>query len=375
MNGETPNNENNNSPPAEGPISLPMKNADDIQQPLPQTQEGIRTTRGLLNSFSEVQSLMETIQPVGEFADCFFRDGSFVSSLGASFIPNIIDNQINPNLLNLKDYLLDKKAIASLPYLDFCKMDPYEKRLRFIFLRKTFAVFTAQIALTCGIICLCFEERVRFSIVIYSWYLLGGFLVLFLTCLVIILVNKAVSLTCPWNYIVLFLFTISEGFVLLSISCMNFFYVGDIVGESIFKENIIGAGVAGKDIVLILMTMLGMLSFGITIFVLCNKNNFNYCGGFWFSVLFVAVGFIACGIGLRPQMSDIGGWWMTISICFGGVFLFSFYFVYDSVCLIRNLRLYYSPNDFVFAAMMLYLDVVKIIYDLLRFIADIIHIF
>lgn len=332
------NSSNNGQPDHIVPSRLPI--LDDVKKvPLPDTDtpvlpEDSNGRRKMGDFLGDAEECKEHIDDIREIGSSVFQGGSLVESLLSTIITNKLKKYVYLKPWDFQKYLVDKKEIQSLPELDFDKMDPLERRLRFIFLRKVFLVFSAQLALTFGIITLSFSLTIK-TFLVGNEYLMLVFGGLFLICLIILAVYRKTSLGFPANYIVLFLFTIGESFILLLIS-------------SSFS----------RATVLTIMGMLFMLSLALAIFALINNRDLKYCGAYWFSFLFIAVFYIICGFGFND--------WMSNSICLGCVVLFAIYFVFDTVSVIKNLRWFYSPDDFIFVAAFMYLDFLKIFYEILK---------
>ena len=306
-------------PPPELPEEIPFRNIQDLLKGLKESDEKVKDIKDM---FGDMSSGTSPLAAIGSF---------WISNKIKEYLPSF-------DPWDLQKYLIDRKSIKNLPDLDLEQMDPLERHLRFVFLRKVFAVFSAQIALTFGLICLSFSPPIKMFIILHS-YLFFVFAGIFLITLIILICYRQTALGCPANYIVLTIFTISESFFLL-LMCSGF----------------------TQSLILTLMGMLCMLSFGITIFSLFNKISFNYCGVYWFSFLFIAVYYVICGFGFKD--------WKITSICLGCVVLFALYFVFDSVYIINNLRLFYSPDDFIYVAASLYLDLLKVFYDMFKFIGN-----
>lgn len=344
---EKPEIQTTDTPVPIGPSPVPILEKNQAPLPpnrppaptLPESESAGKKQLGeFAKSFLEGE-LQNCIDDIGGVLGSALGGGSMIEAiLGTNFVENKIKKEFNLDfsLYDFNKYLVDRNYIKSLPELDLEKMDPSERHLRFVFLRKVFAVFSAQIALTFGLICLSFSPPIKMFIILNS-YLFFVFAGIFIITLIILTCFRQTALGCPANYIVLIIFTISESFFLL-LMCNGF----------------------TRSVILTLMGMLCMLSFGITIFSLFNKISFNYCGVYWFSFLFIAVYYVVCGFGFND--------WKITSICLGCVVLFALYFVFDSVYIINNLRMFYSPDDFIYVAASLYLDLLKVFYDMFRFV-------
>ena len=339
---EKPDIQNTDTPVPIQPSPVPIIEKNQLPLPpnrppaptLPESETAGKKQLGeFAKSFLEGKH-QDCISDVGSVLGSALKGGSMIEAiLGTNFVENKFKEQFNLDfsLYDFNKYLVDRNYIKSLPELDLEKMDPLERHLRFVFLRKVFAVFSAQIALTFGLICLSFSPPIKMFILLNS-YLFFVFAGIFIITLIILICFRQTALGCPANYIVLGLFTIGESFFLLLVS----------IGFT-------------QSTVLTIMGMLCMLSFALAIFSLINSKGFNYCGAYWFSFLFIAVYYVICGFGFHD--------WKITSICLGCTVLFAIYFVFDTVNLINNLRMFYSPDDFIYVAAYMYLDFIKVFYD------------
>jgi len=217
-----------------------------------------------------------------------------------------------------------------------------DKSIRQGFVRKVYAILSVQVAITTGFIALfLYSEPVK------QWNKENpGF---YIACLVLTLVLVIAMACCegprrkaPLNFICLFLFTIAEGFMLGAVSSL---YQADAV--------ILAAGITA------------MVCVAITVFAFQTKIDFTGMGAYLMVALLV---FFLVGLFSLIFRSSFGG---TLNIIYSGLgaLLFSMYLVYDTQLLIGGEHKYsISPEEYIFAALNLYLDIVNIFLFILSII-------
>uniref|UniRef100_A0A3Q0ST08 Protein lifeguard 2 n=1 Tax=Amphilophus citrinellus TaxID=61819 RepID=A0A3Q0ST08_AMPCI len=186
-----------------------------------------------------------------------------------------------------------------------------DKTIRRTFIRKVYAILMVQLFVTVGIVSLFTFAPVRFFIqthpVLYS-------------------VSRR---QFPWNTILLVLFTLSMAFMMGFLSASSSFY-------------------NTKSVVLCLgITALVCLS--VTIFSFQSKIDVTSCQGVLFSLCMVM---LLCAI--------------TISI----VVPFGYFLAFDTQLLLGNKRYTISPEEYIFATLSLYLDIIYLFSFLLQIMGE-----
>jgi len=98
---------------------------------------------------------------------------------------------------------------------------------------------------------------------------------------------------------------------------------------------------------------------GITVFAFTTKSDFTVCG----PVLFV------CGFAfafILPFFFIWSGKAMNMVFALLGVILFSFYLLFDTQLIMGGKRYEIDIDDYIMAAMILYLDIINIFLQLLK---------
>lgn len=214
-----------------------------------------------------------------------------------------------------------------------------DESIRKAFIRKVYSILMCQLMLTLGfIITFKYHEKTNLWVRQNHWLFYVSLAVMIVT-LISMACCTNVRRTAPTNFIFLGLFTMAQGFML---GCTTIVYRGDEV--------------------MLAVAITAVVCFSLTIFAFQTKWDFTVMGG----VLFVAV-IILMLFGLvaiffpGKTMSMVYG-------CFGAI-LFSIYLIYDTQLMMGGKHKYsISPEEYIFAALNLYLDIVNIFIYILTII-------
>ncbi|XP_028837109.1 protein lifeguard 1 isoform X2 [Denticeps clupeoides] len=214
-----------------------------------------------------------------------------------------------------------------------------ESKIRQAFVRKVYLTLMVQLLATVGIICaFLYWNDLKMWAIYNSWFtftMMAGTIVLVLVLACCGDIRRKV----PFNYILLGLFTVVEGFMLGSVTV---FYQVDAVFWAV------GAT--------------AFVSFALSVFAMQTKWDFTAARGVMWVICWTLFSFaILCAI-LRSQYAYIA----YASI---GTLVFSIYLVMDTQMMLGGKHRYsISPEEYIFAALNLYLDVVTLFLLLLQLI-------
>ena len=222
--------------------------------------------------------------------------------------------------------------------------DPIIKaKLRNGFIRKVFGIVTFQLTFTFFFILICHTKLIKKFIIhnqTFCSILFASSILCFLVCSCILTCNRTLSRKVPHNYILLFIITISESIVCSTASLQ---YSYNIVVSSILLT--IGAAL------------------GIIIYTLRTKRDLSGCG--MALAVFVAqlffFGFV--NLFIRSKFLDL-------LYCFAGTALVGMYLVYDVQLISGKFGNEYSIDDFIFASMELYIDIIRLFLQILRILGQ-----
>jgi len=214
-----------------------------------------------------------------------------------------------------------------------------EKSIRMAFVRKVYAILMVQLAITVGFIAvfLYVPEVKRFAAE-NTWLLWVAMAMTFVLLIVLACCNDF-RRRWPLNIILLLLFTLCEGFLLGAVSTA---YRTDDV--------LIAAGICA------------VVCLGLTIFAFQTKWDFTAMGGILFVGILILMIFGILAIFIRNKILDL----VYASL---GALVFSCYIVFDTQMMLGGKHKYsISPEEYIFAALNLYLDIVNLFLYILAIV-------
>lgn len=214
-----------------------------------------------------------------------------------------------------------------------------EKTIRRAFIRKVYGILMCQLAVTTGIIALfLYHSGVRLFFMRYPLLRIGIYVVMLVTVICITCFTN-IRRKAPMNFIFLGVFTIAES-LLLGYMAIRF------DSESV----IMAAGISAA------------VCLGITLFAFQTKYDFTVCGGGLFVALIVLLIFGIFALIFPGKV-------IILVYASLGALLFSLYLVYDTQLMMGGKHKYsLSPEEYVFAALNLYIDIVHIFMYILAII-------
>ena len=216
--------------------------------------------------------------------------------------------------------------------------DQITRKLRKGFIAKVFGIVLYQIIIVFLVVLLGF-----FNITFRRWLLtstLGLILsvIISLSCLLIPICFPIVYEKVPTNYILLTIFTLSDGWIVADFTVQ---YTATSVLTALFLTIV-------------------MVSC-ITIYAFKTKTDFTVFGGVLFTALILL---IVCGIILIFVRIRI----LYLVYIYGGLILFCFYLLYDVQLLIGNGENKFDDDDYILAAINIYIDIIAIFIRILAII-------
>uniref|UniRef100_A0A3Q2TUK6 Protein lifeguard 2 n=1 Tax=Fundulus heteroclitus TaxID=8078 RepID=A0A3Q2TUK6_FUNHE len=194
-----------------------------------------------------------------------------------------------------------------------------DKTIRRTFIRKVYAILMLQLSVTVGIVCLFTFAPVRFYIQTNPSLYMAS-MMFFATY---------IALSCcgdlrqfPWNIILLVLFTLSMAFMMGFVSFYN------------------------TKSVMLCLGITALVCLSVTLFSFQSKIDVTSCQGVLFSL---CMAMLLCAITI------------SIVVPFGYQFL-----AFDTQLLLGNKRYAISPEEYVFATLSLYLDIIYLFSFLLQ---------
>eukprot|EP00697_Spironema_sp_BW2_P003267 gnl/Spiro4/14359_TR7733_c0_g1_i1.p1 gnl/Spiro4/14359_TR7733_c0_g1~~gnl/Spiro4/14359_TR7733_c0_g1_i1.p1 ORF type:complete len:296 (+),score=80.49 gnl/Spiro4/14359_TR7733_c0_g1_i1:67-888(+) len=208
----------------------------------------------------------------------------------------------------------------------------FEQEMRYGLLVKVYTILLVQLAVTMGV-CVLFMENTAIKTFVQQqvW---AFYVALFLPFLLILLIFFFLR-TFPYNLILLGLLTL----------CMS--YSLGVVCSLTDTYTVVGAAIITASVVV-----------GLTAYVFYSKEDFSGLGAGLFAALWCLI-FAALLQFIFPSL--MGSWFGTMYAAAGAI-IFSLYIIYDTWLLKEK----YGPDDYIIAALELYLDIINLFLMILR---------
>jgi len=214
-----------------------------------------------------------------------------------------------------------------------------EKSIRLGFIRKVYSILSIQLGITVGFIALfLYHEGIK------QWTrenpsFMFATLGVYIVTIIALACCEGIRRKAPQNFIFLSIFTLATSVLVGTIS-------------STYSENtvLLAAGITVAIVV------------GLTIFSFQTKWDFTRFGGILFCMLFV---FVLVGF----MMIFLRSYFQPLRMVYAGLgaLLFSAYLVHDTQLMIGGDHKYsISPEEYIFAALNLYLDIINIFLYILQ---------
>jgi len=226
-----------------------------------------------------------------------------------------------------------------------------DKSVRRGFIKKVYAIISVQLILTFGCV-VAFNQSDEIKGIFLRghqpttmyWVAFGVSAVASFAIIIAMACVRTLRVTFPINFILLALFTAAESVIVGQAAMM---YEGEVV--------------------MIAMAATALLVIALTLFAFQTKIDFTMCGGILFCVLFV---FILFGLlmAILPLMG-VNIELLHLVYCGIGVLIFSIYLIYDTQMMMGGNHKYsISPEEYIFAAIAIYLDILNIFLYILRIV-------
>ncbi|XP_036414485.1 glutamate receptor, ionotropic, N-methyl D-aspartate-associated protein 1b (glutamate binding) [Colossoma macropomum] len=213
-----------------------------------------------------------------------------------------------------------------------------DKSIRRAFIRKVFLVLTAQLLVTFSFVALfTFEKNVKKFVQQNVWTYYVSYAV-FLIPLIAISCCGEFRRKHPWNLVALSILTLSMSYMTGMIAS---FYDTDTVVMAV-----------GITVV---------VCFTVVLFSMQTKYDFTSCMGVLFVCVIVLFVFGILCIFIRNRILDI----VYASL---GALVFTCFLAVDTQLLLGNKQLSLSPEEYIFAALNLYLDIINIFLYILQIV-------
>ncbi|XP_030766158.1 protein lifeguard 1-like isoform X3 [Sitophilus oryzae] len=216
-----------------------------------------------------------------------------------------------------------------------------DQTIRRGFIRKVYSILMVQLLITFGFVALfCFHEPTKkFVHNTPSLFIIA--LVVMLVAMITLACCGEVRRKAPVNYVMLFIFTIAEGF-LLGVSASTY----------------------APDAVLMAVGITAVVCLALTLFAFQTKYDFTMMGGILLVAVIILLVFGIVAIFVHSRIVNL----VYASL---GALIFSVYLIYDTQLMMGGKHKYsISPEEYVFAALNLYLDIINIFMYVLAIIGN-----
>ncbi|KAI6693294.1 hypothetical protein NL676_021004 [Syzygium grande] len=208
-------------------------------------------------------------------------------------------------------------------------------QLRWAFIRKVYAIISAQLLLTAGVASTVFLVKPVSRFVAETYLGLAVYIALLVPSFILIFPFCAYRKGHPVNFVLLGLFTVTNAFS-LGLSCA--FTEGKIILEAA-----------------ILMSFVVVAPTSYTLWAVKEGHDFSFLGPFLFASLLAIIVFAVIQI-----FFPLGKLSTMIFGCLGSI-IFASFIIYDT----NNLIKYFSYGEYIWAALSIYLDTINFFLNLL----------
>ncbi|XP_022049358.1 protein lifeguard 3-like [Acanthochromis polyacanthus] len=223
---------------------------------------------------------------------------------------------------------------------DFISVQWESTSIRHSFIRKVYLILTAQLAVTFSIVAVfTFVDPVRLFVIRYPGIYWASLVVYFVVYCILICCKEP-RRRFPWNFVLLGVFTLALSYVTGTIS-------------SYYETKA----------VFLAMGITALVCVAVTIFCFQTKVDFTSCGGLLSiaAILLMIIG-IVTAIVLSFQYVP----WLHMLYAAIGAIVYTLFLVYNTQLLIGNRELAISPEEYIYGALSLYVDIVHIFLFILQ---------
>lgn len=203
-----------------------------------------------------------------------------------------------------------------------------------------YVILSIQLLLTAALVSAsCFHNGYINFVKTQYWLIIVAAVVMIITMYVLIYI-RAAARKVPINYLLLALFTLCEAYLVSSITA-------EYEPVSVF----IAAALTASIVV------------ALTIYACTTKTDFTICGGLLFTCLMAL--FVASFLSIFFYDR-----YLVIIISALSVVLFSVYLIFDTQLILGKGELKLTIDDYIFAAMNLYIDIIRIFLEILKLVGS-----
>ncbi|KAH0629102.1 hypothetical protein JD844_010933 [Phrynosoma platyrhinos] len=215
-----------------------------------------------------------------------------------------------------------------------------DRNVRRVFIRKVYSIILLQLLVTVAIVALfTFCEPVKGYVQANPAWYWASYAVFFITYLVLACCSGP-RRYFPWNLILLSIFTLSMAYLT---GMLSSYY--------------------DTKSILLCLAITALVCFSVTIFSFQTKYDFTSCQGVLFVMLMVL---LFSGIILAIMLPFRYVPWLHAIYAVLGAIVFTMFLAFDTQLLLGNRRYAMSPEEYIFGALNIYLDIIYIFSFLLQ---------
>ena len=210
----------------------------------------------------------------------------------------------------------------------------YGEIARMGFIRKVYGILSAQLVLTFGFILLGTIPAVNSALFSNPGTTMTFFciaLVLSFVTLIPLACVRSIGRSVPINYILLFAFTLCESYMLM-LCCAKY----------------------NAEVVIAAAALTAGVTVALTIYAFTTKTDFTWLGGMLFAGICILIVTGLLYYIIRP--TEV----LYLLYCAAGVFIYSIYLIYDTQLISGKFGNAFEIDDYVIAAVNVYLDIINI---------------
>lgn len=246
---------------------------------------------------------------------------------------NSNDNDLSSNSDKSKTEIRSLSIVQSQSELNIT----IDIKIRSQFMLKVYGILLAQFFFTFSIVLICQHKKIKdFLFQHVSLYIIlmstSGFV--FIVSFIIFMCKPKTMRKVPQNYIVLFIITICETILLTYLSILYQF------------SYILGS-----------VSFVSAICIAIFFLSLINQVNLRFLGMILIILIFLAATYGILALIMRK-------YYLNFLYCLIGAILFALFIVYDT----QLIRDEYDMDDYIFAALTLYFDVIRLFVQILKLI-------
>lgn len=229
-----------------------------------------------------------------------------------------------------RSIMADQVTIGNAPLFE-------DKRIRHNFIKKVYSLLTIQLIITVAIVGLFAVHQPIHDWALKNHWVAGVAIVFSIVILLVVACSRTLVRKHPWNLILLFAFTLGQSALLVAVTVS-------------FNTKVVA--MAGGITALICFTL--------TIFAFQTRWDFTTKGGIMLVILLVATLALVVGAFFPPSRSFQLVMASVMAIIMG------IYLVIDTQMIVGGThKVQLSPEEYVFAAINLYLDIINMFLQIL----------